>query len=186
MLPFIQGELVESRLLRSVHSVNGRTAKELATMMYAAVLSLEILRIENPPEAQRYARDSMMYGDYDKLNPAASDLYNIMVILSNQDKFEGLIKTDYDISAPLLETKSYLRRIYNGVSSSLQDRYVLMNMQQFLDIQQVDIIQARKTVAFWEDSNQWAQRTAYKTLVGNIRRLSANLDIFSLLVNLEY
>jgi hypothetical protein len=158
MLPFIQGELIESRLLRTVHGVNGRNARDLAKMMYTAILALEILRWENPAEAQRYARDSIMFGDYDTLKPAASDLYNLMVILSNQDQYKEIIVPDYDVSPALLETKNYLRRIYNGMPSQMSDRFILLNMQQLLNIQQVDIIGARRTVAFWDDHSRAAQK----------------------------
>jgi len=185
MLEWMREELVEARFLRSVYSVNHRTAKDLSRMMYVCILTLEILRYENPGDAARYAQQTLWGGEYDKLRPAGTDLYNLMCILSNQDKYEDLIKTDYDISPGLLETNSYLRRVYYGADSTPQDRFVLQNVANLLSIDTVDLAFARRIASHWRVASRMERRGAVQALSNNIRRLAPTLDIFGYLTDLE-
>jgi hypothetical protein len=186
MLDWLREELTEARLLRTVHGVNNRTASELARMMYASLLALEILRYEDPDAAKRYAQQTVWLGSYDKLNPGATDLYNVMVILSNQDEYEDLIKTNYDISPGLLEANAYLRRIWSGSPSTLQDRYVLLNLSKLLHVDStVDLMTIRRHASFWDNSRDYEQKMAVKLLLANIRRLGPALDLFGYLQRLD-
>lgn len=184
MLDWLREELVEARFMRSVYSVNGKSARDLSRMMYVCLLALEILRFEEPSDAARYAQQTMWNGEYDKLRPSGTDLYNIMSILSNQDKYEDLIKTDYDISPGLLEVNSYLRRVYNGANSTPQDRFVLLNVANLLGIDTVDLVYARRIASQWEYASRNEQKQAAQVLLNNIRRLAPTLDIFGHLRNI--
>jgi hypothetical protein len=187
MLEWLREELAEARLLRTVHGVNHRTAAELARMMYASLLALEILRYEDEPAARRYAQQTVWLGGYDKLNPGATDLYNIMVILSNQDQYEDLIKTNYDVSPGLLEASAYLRRIWAGAPSTLQDRYVLLNLSKLLNVDStVDLMTIRRHASFWDSTKEYEQRMAVKLLLANIRRLGPALDLFGYIQHLDF
>ena len=186
MLDWLREELTEARLLRTIQGVNNRSAAELARMMYASLLALEILRYEDLGAARKYAQQTVWLGNYDKPNPGATDLYNIMVILSNQDQYEDLIKTNYDISPGLLEANSYLRRIWAGAPSTLQDRFVLLNLSKLLNVDSTtDLMTIRRHASFWDSAVDYERRMAVKLLLANIRRLGPALDLFGYLQHLD-
>lgn len=185
MLEWMREELVEARFLRSVYSVNHRSAKELSRMMYACMLALEILRYENPDAATRYAQQTVWGGEYEKLRPGATDMYNLMCILSNQADYQDLIKTDYDISPGLLETTAYIRRVFYGVKSTPQDRFVLINVGKLLDIETADLVFVRRVASYWPSSTVYERKSAIRALISNIQRLAPTLDIFGYLREIE-
>jgi hypothetical protein len=179
MLDWLREELVEARLFRTVWGANNRTADDLANMMYLCLLSLEILRHEDRPQAVEYSKRTIWLGGYNKFSPSGTDLYNIMVMLSNQAEYENLIKTNYDVSPGLLEVTSYLRRVYAGTPSQLQDRFILINLSKLLQVH--DYSNARRIVGFWENATAVDKRWAVNNIVSNMRRLSPSLDIFQLI-----
>lgn len=182
MLEWLREELVEARLFRTVWGANNRTADELANMMYLCLLSLEILRYEDRQQAVDYSKRTIWLGSYDRFSPSGTDLYNIMVMLSNQAEYENLIKTNYDVSPGLLEVTSYLRRVYAGSPSQLQDRYIFINLTRLLQVH--DYSNARRIVSFWENASAVDRRWAVNNIVSNMRRLSPSLDIFQLIGNI--
>lgn len=179
-LPFIN-ELTEARLFRNTSQIQGHSAKELAVLMYSTILCLEALRHVDSRNASAYAWDTIFFGDFSKTRPAASDLFNMMAILNNQDNYEGVIKTDYDISPAVLEVKGYLRRVVNGTAPVVQDRFVLINLGEMLGIYQSDLQSARRTIAFWDSHTNLERRLALDAAVRNVKRYSSNLDILQLL-----
>jgi len=187
MLEWLREELVEARFLRTVHGANNRSANELARMMYCCLLTLEVLRHVDSVTASRYASQTIVLQTFNKLNPGSTDLYNLMVLLSNQSDYEDLIKTNFDISPGLLETKSYLTRVAYNAPSSLQDRFILINLSKLLNVDStVDLMTARRTISFWEHSKPHEKRMAVKLIMSNLRRLAPALDIMGYFASLDY
>ena len=182
MLDWMREELVEARLLRTVWGVNNRTADQLARMMYLSLLALEILKYENPDAAREYAQRTLQLGGYKRFSPSGTDLYNLMVILSNQEQYEDLIKTNYDVSPGLAEVTGYLRRAWSGSYNNLQDRFILINLTNLLKVDDYSI--ARRVISFWDNASVSDRRWALNSLRGYMRSLSPALDIFSLLNDL--
>jgi hypothetical protein len=182
MLEWIRQELVEARFLRTVYGANNRTATDLARMMYTCLLSVEILRHVNPTVASRYASQTLMGGGFKQLNPGVTDLYNLIVLLGNQEDYKDLIKTDFDISPGLLEVKNYLTRVAYGTNSNYQDRFILINLSKLLNVDStVDLMSARRTISFWEDMPVYEKKSAMRLILANIRRLAPTLDIMGYL-----
>ena len=186
MLEWLREELVEARLLRTVYGANNRSAIELARMMYCCLLTLEMLRHENPSAASKYASQTLWQGGYQKLNPGMTDLYNLMVLLSNQADYDDLIKTNFDISPGLLEVNNYLRRVAFGAPSTVNDRFILINLSKLLNVDStVDLMAARRAISFWETIPYYEQKAAAKLLLANVRRLAPALDIMGYLMNVD-
>ncbi len=187
MLEWVREELVEARFLRTVHGANNRSAMELARMMYCCLLTLEILRHVDSPTAARYASQTIVLQGFKKLNPGSTDLYNLMVLLSNQSDYEDLIRTDFDISPGLIETKTYLTRVAYNAPSSFQDRFILINLSKLLNVDStVDLMTARRVISFWEISKPYEKRMAVKLIMSNLRRLAPALDIMGYFASLDY
>ena len=180
-LDFIHGELLEARMLRYMSNAEGRSADQLAGLMFACLLSVEILRRTDPSSAASYAKNTVMVGDFDQMKSSASDLYNIMTILDNQDKFEGVIRTNYSVSPAILETKAYLRRVMVNTNTTVQDRFVLTNVAQHLQISHGGLLLARRIISYWEDHSPTDRRSAHDTIERYIRSVGPGLDILALI-----
>lgn len=178
-LGFIHGELLEARMLRYMASAEGRSADQLAGLMFACLLAVEMLRRTDPSSARSYAKNTVMVGEFDRMKSSASDLHNIMVILDNQAEFEGVIRTDYRVSPALLETKAYLRRVMTVPQTTVQDRFVLSNVAQHLQISHSGLLLARRVVSYWEDHSTSEQRNAHDMIERYIRSVGPGLDILS-------
>lgn len=180
-LDFIHGELLEARMLRYMANAEGRSADQLAGLMFACLLGVEMLRRTDPSAAASYAKNTVMVGDFDQMKSSASDLYNIMTILDNQADFEGVIRTNYSVSPALLETKSYLRRVMTVPHTTVQDRFVLSNVAQHLQISHGGLLLARRVISYWEDHSPAERRGAHDMIERYIRSVGPGLDILALI-----
>ena len=88
---FIKNELTEARLLRNEQNLP-KTADTLINSLYLHILTLEILRHENPGLAKNYAKRTLQYQTFDKIRTSATDLHNQLAVLTNKDLYHDKIK----------------------------------------------------------------------------------------------
>jgi hypothetical protein len=164
-LPFLQ-ELVEARMYRNTSTLSGKTASELANVAYLMFMMLEILRYEENSFAKRYSIETMWYDNFSSMKSSASDLHNVLAILSNQGDYKDKIKVDAGISVPNLQIRKYLRDIENDRKEKGWDRAFFKTLGEFLKITSSDLKQMRMYVADWT-ANSITEKRKIKLAIKN-------------------
>jgi hypothetical protein len=164
-LPFLQ-ELVEARMYRNTTTLSGKTAAELANVAYLMFMMLEILRYEDNSFAKRYSVETMWYDNFSSMKSSASDLHNVLAILSNQGDYKDKIKVDAGISVPNLQIRKYLRDIENDRKEKGWDRAFFKTLGEFLKITSSDLKQMRMYVADWT-ANSVTEKRKIKLAIKN-------------------
>lgn len=181
MMEFIKSELIEARMFRMPISLEGHTAQDLAQTMYMALLAVELIRHSDEDTARTYCQRTIQFGDFDHMRGSATDLGNLMSVLSNQDKFEDRIKTNYDISAPLLQTKTYLRGVLTGSFQHGRDRQFFMNLETALNISNSIFWQVRRTILDWQLANTSERQAALSNIRRELLRHALRIDLLEFL-----
>jgi hypothetical protein len=174
---FLQ-EITEARLFRYEDGVQGRTAKELAQLLYMAMLGLEALRYIDERAAREYANNTLRYNDFDKMRPSTTDLANLLAVLGNQDDYRDRIDVDASVSPPELQIKRYLRNMTQRLETHAYDRSMLLNAEGSLKINNSDLRQIRRVVGDWSRTDKTQQNLAYRQLVRDFTRYAPLFDLF--------
>lgn len=163
--PFLQ-ELVEARMYKGASTLKGKTAKEIGAVVFLMIMSLEILRHESKSYAKKYVEETLRFGDFDSMRSSMSDLGNLLAVLSNQDKYDDYIKTDYSINIPFLQLKRYLVDLKNGRDTSSVDRSLFLKLEDYLKINDSLFKTIRRYVSNWES----LEDNEMKSVIENIKR----------------
>lgn len=145
-------ELSEARLFKNPTKLKEVGIGQIADSFFNAVLGLEILRHTDPAAAQKYAQQTIAYGNLDGWRSSGSDLHNMAHILLNPRSFEDKVEIDRLVSVPNLQFKNYLRNMAVGRTDPAFSRKFLLTLQQRLGINSPGLKAARRLVADWERS----------------------------------
>jgi len=163
--PFIQ-ELVEARLYKGESTLKGKTAKEIASIVFLMIMTLEILRHESPSYAKKYVENTFQFGEFNSMRSVMSDLGNLLAVLSNQKDYDNTIKADFGINIPFLQLKRYLMDMKNGNKTSSVDKTFFLKLEDFLKVNESLHKTIRRYVTNW-DTTQAAEK---KNVVEIIKR----------------
>ena len=177
MLKFIKGELVEAAMLRTPVSIGPRNPRELANILYLALLCVEILRHEDPALAQHYARLTINFGDFDHMRASTTDTANLIAILSNQDDYKEYMEPDYDVSAPVLLIKGYLRGVWQDSYYTSLTRQFFMKTEVMLDIGDSTLRQCRRNILDWDILSDNERRMTKSNIRRELAQRAIRLDI---------
>jgi hypothetical protein len=175
---FIQQELVESRLFPYPESLKGRSAYELGALLFASILTLEIMRHEHEAQAWTYAQHTMAFKDFDKMRSGSTDLANLIAVMTNQDHYSSDFTPNIRVYLPELQTKAYLRSF--GSFTQNQVRQLLLKLDNDLLISDPSLHQARRIVSSWKDSDSLQKSMAWSSLAREFNRHGKQIDIFQL------
>jgi len=178
MLDFIQ-ELTESRMYKGSDTLRGKTAKELARVTYLMILILEILRKEDNKFAQDYAQQTLAYDDFDHMRTNATDLHNLISVLTHQDKYANRIKEDKTISMPSLQTKRHLRDMIRGVYVKQMVLQYLLTVERFLKIDDSLLKQMRRQVGEWHVLSDREKREVQRKIKSILSSMNQWNDIYT-------
>lgn len=151
-------ELVEARMYRGNDTLAGKKAKSLANVVFLMFMMLEILRHEDKAFAKKYARETMWYDDFSGMKGTASDLHNLLAVLSNQTDYNHKIETEPTISVPLLQIRRYLRDIENDRKQTSIDRAFFKTLGEFLKISIPNVTTMRINIADWPNCSKTEKR----------------------------
>ena len=177
MLKFIKGELVEAAMLRTPVSIGPRSPRELAHVLYLALLCIEIMRYLDNDLAQHYAKLTINFGDFDHMRASTTDTANLIAILSNQDDYKQYIEPDYDVSAPVLLIKGYLRGVWQGNYYHSLTRQFFMKVENMLDIGDSTLRSCRRAVLDWELLSDNERRMTMSNIRRELAQHAIRLDI---------
>jgi hypothetical protein len=155
---FLQ-ELTEARMFRGRDTLKGKTAEELAKVSFLMFMMLEILRKEDAGFAKTYAKQTIWHESFSSMKTNATDLHNLLSVLSNQQKFSDRIVTNFSINVPALQIRRYLRDIDSGLKQQGLDRAFFKTLQEYLKISSSDLKEVRRAVADWRDAGQTEKST---------------------------
>ena len=174
---FIKNELTEARLLRNEQNLP-KTADTLINSLYLHILTLEILRHENPGLAKNYAKRTLQYQTFDKIRTSATDLHNQLAVLTNKDLYHDKIKIPAESNIPLLQTKQYFKHLANERYDNGFSRQYLYKLQRFLGPVDAQLIAARRAVQDWPGLDENERKGAIALLKRQYLLHSRRSDLF--------
>lgn len=142
-------EISEAKLFRNPTKLADTSIGEIADSFFNAVLGLNILRHTDPKAAQKYAQQSLTYGNLNGWRSSGSDLHNMAHILLNTKSYSDRLEIDRVVSVPELQFKQYLRNIAQGKTDDNFDRKFLLNLQQKLGVKSPGLKSARRLISDW-------------------------------------
>jgi len=173
---FIKQELTEARLLRNERNLP-TSIDDLVHSLFLHVLTLEILRHEDPKFASNYAKNTLQY-QFDKIRNSATDLHNQVAVINNKDMYHDKIAVPSEHNVPMLQFKTYLRGIQNGRYDNGAVRQLLYRMQKFLNVTDQKLIAARRAVADWPGLTDEEKKGALALLERHYKLHSRRSDLY--------
>lgn len=177
MLEFIQ-EISEARLFKDSDTLKGKTAKDLTKITFLTIMMLEILRTADSKYAKQYASNTNSSNNFSAMNPGRTDLHNLLVVLTHQDKFSDKIETDSNIFVPLIQVKHYLNNVADGHKDIGVDRRLFKKLEDSLLIKDNNLKNIRREVADWLQTSQFEKDIILTTIKQLANSLAQQNDIY--------
>jgi len=178
-LDFITKELVEARMFTGTASIGKHSLSELSRILYLNLLAVEILRYTDLDMAQHYANQTLQYGDFNHMRGSGTDLANLLAVISNQNDYDDRLEIDDKVVAPVLQTKSYLRGVWqlNPRGQHSRDRMFFMNIEAQLGINDSMLWSIRRGVLDWELLDSHERTRVLNNMRREIQRHAMRLDL---------
>ena len=177
MFDFIQ-ELNESRIFRYEHDFEGMTARDLGHLLYQIVMMLEIIRQYDKSWVKQYATKTYQFGGFPNMKAAQTDMYNLISVINNQDKYDTYLKTDKSVYVPEFGIKRYLVDIINDNRHISRDRELLSKLESSLKVQDSTLKGLRRLVSYWDNYSNAQKKTAVVNLRQNVRADTPYIDVY--------
>lgn len=146
MMDFIKKEITEGRLIRGINDIKG---KNIAQQIMNHVLVLEILAQADPNYAARYARQTLSYGDYKGIRSNATDLYNLLSIAENKDRYSKDVPGLENLTVPTLQINQYLRNLTRKSSNREYTSQMMYRLQRSMGVNDSRTSSVRRVVQDW-------------------------------------
>jgi hypothetical protein len=99
-------ELSEAKLFRNPTKLKDTGVGQLADSFFNAILGLEILKQTDPTAAQKYAKQTLAYGNLDGWRSSGSDLHNMAHLLINNRRYSDKLEMDRVVTLTELKIKN--------------------------------------------------------------------------------
>ena len=174
-LPFLQ-ELTEARLFQGAKDLRGMSAKEIGSLIYLLIMTLEVIRETGYANiAANYARDTMSYHPYENMHYAGTDLANLLAALLHQDTFADKIKPNKDISIPLFQINRYLSSLRSGGRSNNEDAQFFYRLEGYLKLYDSGTFrQLRRDVGNWDNLSKADKTRIFQLLRQTVDKSQAS------------
>jgi hypothetical protein len=174
--PFLQ-ELVEGRIYRDGSTVRGKSAEQIADLVFLMFMLLEIMRFEDKGFAKDYANAIVKWQEFNSMKHSANDMYNLLAVLSNQDTYDAFIGSNHAIAIPTLQLFRYLRDLTRDTQSHNLDRQFLAKLEDFLKVTKYKSI--RRIVADWSSSTDSERKGVLTTIHREFQAKGPQTDIYT-------
>ena len=177
-------EVTESRLIRRLEQVNGRSLDSLVEQLFEHLLALQVLAIQDPQEARRYVSGIVNNLNFPGFRQSQNDLYNLIVFVMKQSQYSDRIDTNIEITIPEFNLKRNIREIadgrinindYNHMMLMIQRRYPTVGYRQ---------ANLRREIADYRALNPQSRRDLVQRLALLMRETQVNSDMYYKLQNL--
>lgn len=179
-------ELNESRLFKKLEYVYGRNMNDIATRLFEHLLALQIFANEDRGTAKKYATKMMEASGFDGFRTSQLDLYNLITLILNPEKYSYLFADDTKFVIPELRLRRNLLALKRGSFDNNDYSYMmLMLQQQFKDIPPYLYV-LRRQISDWKrlTSNQKSE-VAQRLLYMMREKSSMQSDLYMLLQRLQ-
>lgn len=184
MFDFIKKELVEARLFRNPHDLDGLAGYDIANLIFASFLLLEIMRHDDDLQALTYVNRTMQFKDFDHMRSGTTDLANMIAVLSNQNEYEEHLHPTWGLTSPQLQITAFLRSWISADESRI--RQFLLKLGEDLHIFNSDLSSARRTVSKWKSASHSEKHSAWSNINRLLNRHAVQLDLYKMVHSFTY
>ena len=175
-LGFIK-ELTEAKTFYNHSTLKGKSAEFLAELIQVMILGLEIIRHEHEKYAVEYATACMRYSDFTDMHLNSPDLYNLIVVITNQLEYSDDIVGNSSINVPVFQLKRYFRDIMGNRNDALADRSLFYKLEKYLKISDTYLKTVRRIVSDWHTVGESDRADAKRLLLNKFRSKANYTDI---------
>jgi hypothetical protein len=176
MFDFIKKELVEARLFRSPDDLDGLAGYDIANLIFASFLILEMMRHDDHSLALSYVNRTMQFKDFDHMRGGTTDLANMIAVLSNQSDYEDHLNPTWGLTSPQLQITAYLRGW--GFADESRIRQFLLKLGEDLRIFNSDLSSARRIVSKWKHATHSEKHSAWSNINRLLNKHAVQLDLY--------
>jgi hypothetical protein len=177
-LPFLE-ELAEARLYFDADDVKGKSADDIAHIIFLMFMMIEVIRRSYPSWAMNYADQTMRYNTYENIHYSGTDLGNLLAVLNNQDTFKDKIKTNTSINIPLFQINRYLSAVRSNANSHKDDATFFWRLDDYLKAYNSPALrQLRRDVVDWENAEHADKERIVAMLRREMDKRSSSNDIY--------
>ena len=176
--PFLK-YVVEGRIVRRPGDLQRYTFQEICEKIYLSFLGISLLKnfSQTANWVKSYSRETITYGDFDKVRYSANDLHNMLAVvdgdsaitqkLSNKNAALALRQR---LSLPTLAVKRYLRMLNS-------DYEFLASLERSLQIKSTDYKNLRLAIASFNTLDGRRKKVAVTRLLQAVRAKLSGTDI---------
>jgi hypothetical protein len=168
-LSFI-ADLTEARMFQGIDDLKGKTAENIADVIYLIIMLLEIIRANKPEWAANYASQTLQYNTYDNMHYSGTDLANLLAVLNRQDTFKATLKVNAELNIPLFQINRYLNAVKGRNDSSSDDATFFYRLEDYLKLYSKPVFRRLR-----RDIGQW-NKLSYADKVRIIQMLRQEFD----------
>jgi hypothetical protein len=177
-LPFME-ELAEARLYFDADDVKGKSADDIAAIIFLMFMMIEIIRHSTPSYTAGYADQTMRYNTYENVHYAGTDLGNLLAVLNNQDTFKDKIKTNTSINIPLFQINRYLSAVRSNSNSHQEDATFFWRLDDYLKAYNFPALrQLRRDVVDWDNAEHAEKERIILMLRREMDKRSSSNDLY--------
>jgi len=143
-------ELNESRLFKKLEYVSGRSMDAIASKLFEHLLALQIFANEDRGTAMKYAKKMMEASGFDGFRTSQLDLYNLITLILNPEKYGYLFADDKTFVLPELRLRRNLLALRRGDFDNDDWSYMMLMLQrEFTNIPAYLYI-LRRQISYWD------------------------------------
>lgn len=175
-LPFMT-ELVEGRYFNDGSTIKGKSAHDIAEIVFFLTLVLEILHNEDEKLIRTYAEKTLAYPDFLTMKASATDYHNLVAVLLNQDEYHEKIDVDRSIAIPKLQLKRYLTNLKYGYEKHSDDRAFFVTLENYLKMSEYKTL--RRIVGDWQDASKNEKSLVISTIRRELNKHAYQSDLYN-------
>lgn len=183
-MKFLQ-ELNESRMYRRLSQLNGKTIDSIGERLFEHLLALQILVNEDMLYAKKYADIIMSQQNFTGFRTSQPDLYNLISVILNQDKYSHIVEPNPDVIIPELRLKRNLRDIAAGRFDNNDFSQLMLMLQRRLEKLPGQLIQLRRQISEWNRNPDREKYIVIHRMMQQMRERGMQSDLYYRLQSLE-
>jgi hypothetical protein len=177
-LPFLK-ELTEARMFFGPDDVKGKSAEDIAEVIYLIIMMLQIIRYFKPSWSSNYASQTLSYNTYENMHYSGTDLGNLLAVLNNQDTFKGSIKVNGKLNIPLFQINRYLTSVRGAQDSASDDATFFYRLEDYLKLySKGNFRRLRRDIGDWENLSYTEKSRIVLLLRQEFDKKSSSCDIY--------
>ena len=180
-------ELNESRMWKQLKQLTGLKMSKVAELMFEQLLAMQIFASADPAYAAQQAAQIMRLQNFDGFRTSQPDLYNVLTIMVNPERFEDQVIQDVQVTVPELRLKRNLRALAkNSLNNSDYGYMMLILQQEMQDFLPAPLVQLRRQVGNWDRIPASDKKVIVDRLMLQMRERGLQTEYFEKLRKLKF